>query len=306
MRKVYGFGETVLDIIFKDGVPVAARPGGSVLNTFVSLGRLGWNPCFISEYGRDKVGELIEKHLKENGVFTGYINRFRDGQSALALAFLDRSSDATYSFYKNFPEKRLQKLPGDIQQDDIIAFGSIYASSAAVRASVLRFLEMGREKGGLILYDPNFRSAHLAELDEIRPRIMENFCYADIIRGSDDDFRLIFGIRDPDEIPGHIDIKSRILIYTRNRENVTVLAGDQKLEVPVQHITPVSTIGAGDNFNAGIIHYMLSKGVLRNNLPELVKNDLKEMVSVGIRFATHVCLSYDNYISREFAGKNLF
>ena len=60
MRKVYGFGETVLDIIFKEGQPVAAKPGGSVLNAFVSLGRLGWNPRFISEYASDDAGDLID------------------------------------------------------------------------------------------------------------------------------------------------------------------------------------------------------------------------------------------------------
>ena len=88
MRKVFGFGETVLDIIFKDGQPRAAKPGGSVLNAFVSLGRLGWDPCFVSEYGQDNVGRLIDEYLLENGVNTKYINRFTDGQSALAMAFL--------------------------------------------------------------------------------------------------------------------------------------------------------------------------------------------------------------------------
>ncbi len=39
MRKIYGIGETVYDIIFKDGTPQAAKPGGSVLNSMVSLGQ---------------------------------------------------------------------------------------------------------------------------------------------------------------------------------------------------------------------------------------------------------------------------
>jgi fructokinase len=43
MRKIYGIGETVLDIIFKNGQPQAAKPGGAMLNSMVSLGRIG-NP----------------------------------------------------------------------------------------------------------------------------------------------------------------------------------------------------------------------------------------------------------------------
>ena len=41
MRKIYTIGETVLDIIFKNGQPVASKAGGSMLNTAVSLGRRG-------------------------------------------------------------------------------------------------------------------------------------------------------------------------------------------------------------------------------------------------------------------------
>ena len=143
MRKVFGFGETVLDLIFKNGQPVAAKPGGSVLNAFVSLGRLGWNPYFISEYAYDDVGGIIDTYLVDNGVNTEYVNRFSDGKSALALAFLDRDNNASYYFYKDFPEQRLQSLPEDLDERDIIMFGSIYASTLEVRDSVLRFLDTG-------------------------------------------------------------------------------------------------------------------------------------------------------------------
>ena len=37
--KIVGIGETVFDIVFKDGKPQAAVPGGSVFNAIISLGR---------------------------------------------------------------------------------------------------------------------------------------------------------------------------------------------------------------------------------------------------------------------------
>ena len=301
VRRIFGFGETVLDIIFKDGKPVTAKPGGSVLNAFISLGRLGWNPCFISEYGLDDVGNLTEQFLRQNGVRTDYVNRFRDGHSALAIAFLDEQNNATYSFYKDFPEKRLQELPDDIGREDIIMFGSIYASNVAVRSSVVRFLDMGKNAGGVILYDPNFRKAHLSELEVLKPMILENISYADIIRGSDEDFHLIFGITDPDEIPGQLDLGSKILFYTQGDGSVKVYHGNSSLDIPVKKINAVSTIGAGDNFNAGIIHYILSRNLEREQLSGLAQEELMEMGSMGIDFARDICLSYENYISEEFA-----
>jgi len=68
MRKIYGIGETVLDIIFKNNQPQAAKAGGSVLNSVVSMGRMNLPVSFISEYGQDDVGTLIDDFLKSNGV----------------------------------------------------------------------------------------------------------------------------------------------------------------------------------------------------------------------------------------------
>lgn len=300
-RRIFGFGETVLDIIFKDAVPQAAKPGGSVLNSFVSLGRLGWNPFFISEYARDNVGGLIDSFLGENGVDTSFVNRFSDGKSAIAIAFLDHNNNADYTFYKDFPEQRLQVLPEKLSENDIILFGSIYASDSKVRTSVLRFLEIARSAGALIIYDPNFRPAHLSELPELKPRILENLEYADIIRGSDEDFKLIFGMDEPEEVSLLEGLKSKILVYTKNAEGVRVIYPSGKDEIPSRKISPVSTIGAGDNFNAGLVHYLLKKGILRKDLQSIGKEDILEMVETGVKFASHVCLHYDNYISRKFA-----
>lgn len=46
MRKVIGIGETTLDIIFKNGQPISAVPGGSAFNAIISLGWAGpaWTP----------------------------------------------------------------------------------------------------------------------------------------------------------------------------------------------------------------------------------------------------------------------
>jgi len=302
-RRVFGFGETVFDIIFKDGQPLAAKPGGSVLNSFVSLGRLDWNPCFISEYGRDSVGELIDLFLHENGVDTQFVNRFSDGKSALALAFLDKENNASYSFYKDFPVKRLQELPDDLREDDIVLFGSIYASNAEVRSSVLRFLELAKNAGALIIYDPNFREAHLSELEELKPRVLENLEYADIIRGSNEDFQFLFGIDNPEELGSLINTDSKILVYTKNTEGIEAINNSFKIFVPSEKLNPVSTIGAGDNFNAGMVHYLLEKGIQKSGIRTIPKDDIQGMVQTGVKFASHVCMQYDNYISKEFAAE---
>ena len=79
MRSVFGIGETILDIIFKEEQPYKAVPGGSVFNGLVSLGRLRVPVTFISEVGKDQVGDLILRFMTQNHISTQYIDRFPDG-----------------------------------------------------------------------------------------------------------------------------------------------------------------------------------------------------------------------------------
>jgi fructokinase len=71
----------------------------------------------------------------------------------------------------------------------------------------------------------------------------------------------------------------------------------------VKKITPVSTIGAGDNFNAGMIAAIYKNNITRDELAKMGEEKWGRIVSAGVDFASDVCLSYENYISADFAGK---
>jgi fructokinase len=301
MRKIYGIGETVLDIIFKDDQPRAAKAGGSVLNSLVSIGRMNLPVSFISEYGLDDVGNLIDNFLKSNGVDTSFVHRFKDGCTSLALAFLNEKNDAHYTFYKDFPEKRLEIDFPVVQKDDIVQCGSFYAVWPEIREKFRKFVKNAENQGALILYDPNFRSSHLSELNELRPLIIENIEMASLLRGSDEDFKNIFGTSNPDEAWEVVKKYCKCLIYTANVEGVYVRTSSFSAKFPVENITPVSTIGAGDNFNAGIITSIYHNNIKKEQLETFAENEWSKIIRTAVSFASNVCMSYENYISAEFA-----
>jgi fructokinase len=303
MRMIYGIGETVYDIIFKDGAPQAAKPGGSVLNAMVSLGRTGLPASFISEYGKDDVGLLIENFLKTNGVDTSCAYRYDDANTSLALAFLDDKNDAHYTFHKDFPEKRLDIEFPHLKREDILLCGSFYAVWSEIRPKFLGFIRSAAEGGALILYDPNFRKSHVSELDMLRPLIIENMRMASIVRGSDEDFRNIFGVNSAEEAWEIIRNYCSCLVYTSSADGVFVRTDSFSGDFPVKKIKPLSTIGAGDNFNAGMVAAIYNNSINREDLSRIGEEQWRKIVSSGVEFATEVCLSYDNYISKEFAAK---
>ena len=212
MRKVIGIGETILDIIFENGQPTAAVPGGSVFNGMVSLSRVGANVLFISETGNDRVGNTILQFMRDNQMCTDYINVFPDGKSPVSLAFLNDKNDAEYMFYKDYPKQRLDVLFPKIEEDDIVVIGSYYALNPVLRDKVVELLEIAKEKKAIVYYDPNFRSTHKDEAMKLAPTIIENLEYADIVRGSNEDFFYMYGgMQDVDKI-----YKDKIKFYCPN------------------------------------------------------------------------------------------
>ncbi len=305
MRRIFAIGETVFDIIFKAGKPVASTPGGSMLNAAVSLGRLGLDVYFISEYGRDKIGCEVDSFLRGNGVNTDYAYRYADHPSSLALAFLDENNNAEYNFYKCYPEKRLDTAFPELTADDIVVYGSFYGIDPDVHARLKPFLEHARSQNALIVYDPNFRKAHLSGMDVYRPIIMENFAFADIVKGSDEDFRHIFGAESAEEARHALQNVCDVLFYTANKDNVRLCMPGVADTYEVPPITPVSTIGAGDTFNAGLIYGLVTRNIDKSNLKSMSGEQRAAIVENAIRFAGHVCMSYDNCISPEFAAKTI-
>jgi fructokinase len=303
MRKIFTIGETVLDILFKNKLPVTAKAGGACLNSAVTLGRLNLPVFFLGEYGMDEVGNIIDEFLKENNVSTEFVYRYYDGKSTLALAFLNENNDAGYDFYKIYPEKRLAVDFPQISQDDIVLFGSIYSITIEVRKKLIEFVSQANKKKAIVIYDPNFRKQHLHALNTLRPLILDNFMHADIIRGSNEDFSFILGSDNADEAYSETKKYCKNLLYTANNKGVFVRTGRIRSTFPVHRIEPVSTIGAGDNFNAGIVYSLYRNNIKHRDLDELDEKTWESIVTTAVDFATSVCMSYDNYISGEFAGK---
>lgn len=302
MRKVIGIGETILDILFRDGQPQAAVPGGSVYNAVISLGRMGQNVTFISETGNDRVGEMILANMRENGVDTANVNVFPEGKSPVSLAFLNERNDAEYIFYKDYPRQRLEVNMPEISSDDIIMIGSYFAITPVLRDKVKELLDRAHDAGAIIYYDVNFRSTHANEAIKLMPTIIENFEYADILRGSTEDFQNMFRQPDADKVySNHVGFYCSNFICTDADGDVRLRTKYVCKDYPVTPLKAVSTIGAGDNFNAGVVYGLLKYRVRRADLAELTEADWDAIIRCGMDFSADVCKSVSNSVSKEFA-----
>jgi len=302
VRRVFTIGETFYDITFREKVPASGTPGGAMLNTAVSLARCGIDVTLISELSADHLGSTINDFLMSNGVNTENIYRYV-GKTPLALAFLDEMNDAEYVLYETYPHERLQILNPVLRKGDIILFGSLMAVSEQVREKLLDILKNARDAGAIILYDPNLRESLLNNIGTIRNMVQENISLAHVVRGSHREFEIIFAAESVDEVYERVkESGCYCLIYTKENRGVWLKAGENETYYPVSMVETVSTIGAGDSFNAGLIYGLLALDNDSFFTERINETNWNSIIETAISFAAHVCTQNENYISKDFSN----
>ena len=285
-KRVIGIGETVLDILFKNDQPQKAVPGGSTFNSIVSLGRAGVPCIMVTEVGGDHIGDMTCQFLRQNGVSDEFVCRHPSTKSHITLAFLDENNDAQYTFYKDHASAALDgKLP-EITAEDVVLFGSFFAINPAIRPAVSTLLHNARKAGAWLYYDINFRKTHIPDIPDVLPNIEENMRLADVVRGSKEDFEYLYGLSDADAIYEKVKPFCNRFILTDGAREIRIFTPEGCETFPVQQIETVSTVGAGDNFNAGYIYAKL-QGLNRPS----------ERVQMAQRWSQDVCRQIGNNIS---------
>ncbi|MDR1561577.1 MAG: PfkB family carbohydrate kinase [Dysgonamonadaceae bacterium] len=294
MCTAIGTGEIILDIIFRNGRPYHATPGGSVFNGTVSLARSGIRTVFIGELCNDRTGRQALDFMHRNRIDVDYIEIYDDdGNTPVSLAYLDDNNDAQYTFYRNPPAIRRQFRYPPITKGDVVIIGSYFAVSPEFRDHIRRLLGIARLQGATVYYDINFRAPHAHQRKHLIPAVMENFMAADIVRGSMDDLDLLFPGETPQTVYGKY-LNGKLFVVTDGGKDIYF-----RNDITEKYYTPpaiktVSTIGAGDSFNAGIV-----LSILQNNITDAGKigeTDCDKLAGAGIMLASQVCMSMENYL----------
>lgn len=302
-------GETVMDILFREietvnqsieYVPFASVPGGSSFNSMISVGRSKVPCLFIGYTGDNKVGHQIANFLHNNGISTDYFQIRKGERAAISLAYLNRNGDADYTFYKDEPLASEDYLIPEFTDNDYMLYGSYFAICPGLRPHVSETLYAAHKANTLIYYDINFRRSYQSRIQELLPVIQQNCKLSSIVRGSADDFEILFGTRNPHEIYNkHISQLCSIFMCTSGAGQISVFTPEEIFDFNVPQIPAneiISTVGAGDSFNAGFLCAMHHKGIRKEMLFKMRQEEWDSLITSGISYAAQVCRSQYNYI----------
>ena len=128
-----------------------------------------------------------------------------------------------------------------------------------------------------------------------------------VVRGSLEDFQYLYAspespITAAEVYERHIKPHCPCFICTNGSKPVELFTPTVCAEFPTAPVKTVSTIGAGDNFNAGFVYgiykaYGEGKELAFDEMPV---EAWQPLIAYGQRFSSAVCQSFDNYVDKDF------
>lgn len=284
---VIALGELLIDFTengtSSQGNPIMeANPGGAPCNVLAMLNKIGHKAAFIGKVGQDMFGTQLENALLEVGIDT--TNLVKDSKIHTTLAFVHtfEDGDRDFSFYRNpgadimlSKEEVKEEM---IRQSKIFHFGSLSMTDEPCREATMYALDVAKEAGAIISFDPNLREPLWPSLDAAKEQIAIGMSQCAILKISDNEIQWFTGEEDYEkgvEVLRSTYPNLQLILVSLGKEGSMAFSGENKAIVkPFLQKNTIETTGAGDTFCACVLHY-----VLDNGLKEYTENELKDMLT---------------------------
>lgn len=283
---VVALGELLIDFtengLSGQGNPLLeANPGGAPCNVLAMLNRLGKKTAFIGKVGNDQFGKMLKEVVEESGTDVSGLAMDEQVHTTLAFVHTFPDGDREFSFYRNpGADMMLTKEEVDpeiIKNARIFHFGTLSSTHAGVREATRYAIDVAKENGLLVSFDPNLREPLWESLDQAKEEILYGMSRCDILKISDNEMEFMTGTTDYNKgvelLREQFDIP--LICVTLGREGSRAFYKDMIVEAaPFVREDTIETTGAGDTFEACTLNYILEHG-----LEDLTEENLKEMLT---------------------------
>lgn len=283
---VVALGELLIDFtengLSGQGNPLLeANPGGAPCNVLAMLNKLGKKTAFIGKVGNDQFGKMLKEVVEESGTDVSALAMDDQVHTTLAFVHTFPDGDREFSFYRNpGADMMLTKEEVDpelIKKARIFHFGTLSSTHAGVREATRYAIDVAKENGLLVSFDPNLREPLWDSLDQAKEEILYGMSKCDILKISDNEMEFMTGTTDYNKgvemLREQFDIP--LICVTLGKEGSRAFYKDMIVEAaPFVREDTIETTGAGDTFEACTLNYILEHG-----LEGLTEENLKEMLT---------------------------
>lgn len=289
---ITALGDILIDFspmgVDEAGDPVFVRKaGGAPLNLLATVAKFGGKAAFIGKVGEDMFGRYLSQVLRDNGIDDRALVMDPHHNTTLAFVQLDASGDRDFDFCrKTGADTYLAETDVDedlIRQSRIFHFGSLSFTAETARCASFHALEIARDAGCIITYDPNYR-APLWDSEESAIRWMrEGISFANITKVSKEEAQMIAGTSDVDDCIRYIqDLGVSVVQITDGANGIRYGIGKHRGFVPATPVKAVDTTGAGDIFFGTFLTCFLRGGA---DLSALEESSMKKYIEKAAQIA---------------------
>ena len=280
---VVALGELLIDFtengISSQGNPVfEANPGGAPCYVLSMLARLGHRVSFIGKVGNDMFGNQLEEAISEVGIDTSGLLKDAKVNTTLSFVHTLEGGDREFSFYRK-PGADMMLSIDDLRTDlltdfKVFHFGTLSMTADGCRQATKTAIEVAKEAGAIISFDPNLREPLWDSLDNAKKQTAYGLSKCDVLKISDNEIQWFTGEEDYEAgaryLQAHYNIP--LILVSLGREGSMAFSGNNKAEAPAMiRQDVIETTGAGDTFGACILHQVLEKGLREYSTEELTE-----------------------------------
>ena len=196
---VTALGELLIDFTengeSSQGNPLMeANPGGAPCNVLAMLERLGKKTAFIGKVGKDMFGNQLKSAVEEVGIDTRNLILDENYHTTLAFVHTYPDGDRDFSFYRD-PGADMMLTKEEVQRDliqssRIFHFGTLSSTHEGVRAATRHAIELAKDAGCIITFDPNLRPPLWKSLDDAKAEIEYGMSKCDVLKISDNEVEI--------------------------------------------------------------------------------------------------------------------
>jgi fructokinase len=282
-------GEALIDLVPQGtGALAGLQPalGGGPYNTAVALGRLGSPTAFCSRTSYDAFGEALLDGLRRANVDVSAVQRGAE-PTTLAVATIDETGSAAYSFYVDGTADRLFTAPETLPAGTrAVSFGTCSLVLEPGATAYETLLRASADQGVFTALDPNIRTVLIPDADAYRARFKSWLPSVSLLKLSEEDARWLGGT--PRE---WLAAGPAAVVITHGGDGLTAFTRDGAVyPVPGEKVEVVDTIGAGDTVNAALLHGLATQDALSSEgLTELGREGWTRLLRFAARAAAVTC-----------------
>lgn len=231
-------------------------PGGSVANTIAGAGALGLKTAFIGRVLDDALGHFYASAMDDHGI--DFVNPPVAGgtmPTSRSMIFVTPDGERSMNTYLGISTGLSSAdVSPDVAGNAKIMFleGYLFDQDAGKTAfrEAARATKAGGGMAGIAISDPFCVERHRADFLSLIEHDL------DYVIGNEAELLSLFETDDLERAIARTAEICPIVVCTRSGDGVTLLRDGQRVDVPVERVTPVDATGAGDQFAAGFLYGM--------------------------------------------------